>query len=172
MKITTVGVFPNKMRAEQAINELRDSGVADSDISCVYKTTDGDIKDSQTGEKVGKGTAKGVAAGAIVGTIAGLVVANGVLPGIGTLFVAGPIATALGFTGGAATTVAAAATGAVAGGFIGALAKMGINKEDAALYEQLVGRGDILVVSRSNSADSIDIFNTNNAMEVRKYVAS
>lgn len=169
MKMTTIGVFPNKSRAEQVINDLRDSGVSDSDISCVYRDNDGDMKDSQTGEKIGDGAVKGATTGAVVGAIAGLVVANGILPGIGTLFVAGPLATALGFTGAAATTVAGAATGAVAGGLIGALTELGVKKEDAMLYEKHVESGEVLVISRSDSANALNIFTNNNAMEVRQY---
>lgn len=166
---TTVGVFPNKIRAEKVITELRDSGVSESDISCVYQDKDGDIKDSQTGEKVGDGAVKGVATGAVVGAIAGLVVANGILPGIGTLFVAGPLAAALGFTGAAATAAAGAVTGAAAGGLIGALGNLGVDSEDAELYEKHIAGGEVLVVSRSDSDADIDIFNNHHAMEVRQY---
>ena len=49
MKTTTIGVFPNKMRAEQAINELRDAGVSDTDISCVYRDKEGEIKEIDLG---------------------------------------------------------------------------------------------------------------------------
>ena len=111
---TIIGVFKDRYKAEAAINEIKSMGVADTDISCIYKDKDGDAKDSQTGDKVGSGAVTGATTGTVLGTIAGLVVANGILPGLGTLFVAGPIATALGFTGAAATAIAGAATGAAA----------------------------------------------------------
>jgi len=171
MKTTTIGVFPNKMRAEQAINELRDAGVSDTDISCVYRDKEGEIKDSNKGEKVGGGAVKGATTGIVLGTIAGLVVANGVLPGIGTLFVAGPLATALGFTGAAATTVAGAATGAVAGGLVGGLSKVGVDEKDVELYEDHVEKGEVLVISRSNKYIA-DVFSRNNAMEIREYAGA
>ncbi len=169
MKTTTVGIFPNRTRAEQVINELRSSGVDDADISCVYRDADGDMVDSQTSEKVGDGAVKGATTGAVVGAIAGLVVANGILPGLGTLFVAGPLATALGFTGAAATAVAGAATGAAAGGLIGALTELGVDNKDAELYEKHVKSGDVLVISRSDVVDTLDIFRDNNALEIRQY---
>jgi hypothetical protein len=169
MKTTTIGVFTNRTQAEAAIVDLKASGISDKDISCVYTDKEGEVKDSQTGEKVGEGAAKGATTGAVVGAIAGLVVANGILPGIGTLFVAGPIATALGFTGAAATTVAGAVTGAAAGGLIGALTELGIDKEDAALYEGLVERGDVLVVTRSESAAAMSILSEHGASEIREY---
>lgn len=169
MKNTTIGVFPNRVRAEEAIKELRDSGISDTDISCIYRDSEGDMKDSQSGEKLGEGATKGAGTGAVVGAIAGLVVANGILPGLGTLFVAGPLATALGFTGAVATTVAGAATGAVAGGLIGALSELGISKEDAALYEKHIEGGEVVVITRSDTSNPLDIFRNNNAVEIRQY---
>ncbi len=168
---TIIGVFKNRAKAEVAINELKENDIADSDISCVYRDLDGDVKDSQTGEKMGSGAVTGAATGAVLGTIAGLAVANGILPGIGTLFVAGPIATALGFTGAAATAVAGAATGAAAGGLIGALSKLGVSKEDAALYEKHVEKGEALVIAKTETEkrDVIDLFRQMGAQEIRRY---
>jgi hypothetical protein len=172
MKTTTIGVFPDKQQAEKAIEELKGSGISDGDISCVYRESDGSVVDSESGEKVGSGVMKGATAGAAIGAIAGLVVATGVLPGLGTLFVAGPLATALGLTGATATTVAGAATGAVAGGLVGALKELGVNDVDAELYEDHVEKGEVLVVSRSDKEGAVEVFNNNNAMEIREYVLS
>lgn len=169
MNITTSGIFPNKEKAERVIMDLRDEGISDDDISCVYMDKEGDIHDVQTREKIGGGAVTGATAGAVIGTLAGLIVANGILPGVGTLFVAGPIATALGFTGAAATAVAGAATGIAAGGLIGALTSLGIDKDDAQLYETHVERGDYLVISKGTSDDVRDIFVKNNASEIRQY---
>lgn len=168
-KHTTIGVYDNHADAEVVINELKALGIDNDDISCVYTDHKGEMSDTQTGEKIGAGAAGGAATGVVVGAIAGLVVANGILPGIGTLFVAGPIATALGFTGAAATTVAGAATGAAAGGLIGALSNLGVDKEDAKLYENLVRKGEVLVIARSESDDVGEIFERTNAKEVRGY---
>ncbi len=167
--ITTIGIFTNHGNAENALRELRDFGVGEKELSYVYKNIDGDIKDSQTGEKVGAGAASGVTTGAVVGGLAGLVVANGVLPGLGTLFVAGPLATALGLTGALATTAAGAATGAVAGGLIGALTKLGVSKDDVELYEKHVREGDVLIVCHGAPSSVQDIFLTHGAVEVRQY---
>ncbi len=167
--ITTIGVFTNHGNAENALKELREFGVEEKSLSYVYKNRDGDIKDSQTGEKVGSGAAQGATAGAVIGGIAGLVVANGILPGLGTLFVAGPLAAALGFTGATATAIAGAATGAAAGGLLGALAKLGVGKEDVDLYEKHVREGDVLVIAHKSPPSVQDIFLTHGAVEVRQY---
>lgn len=169
MTTITSGVFSNKHSAERAINELKAKGVSDSEISCVYTDSEGDMKDSQTGEKVGSGAATGATTGAVLGTIAGLVVANGLLPGLGTLFVAGPLAAALGFTGAAATAVAGAATGAVAGGLIGALSNLGISKEDAEIYEKHISKGGALVISKAGDVNAMDVFKNHNATEIRQH---
>ncbi len=108
--------------------------------------------------------------GTVIGVVAGLAIANGILPGLGSLIVAGPLAAALGFTGAAATAVAGAATGAVAGGLIGALANIGISDADAALYENLVRSGEVLIVARTESLSAKDTFITAGAQEVREYI--
>lgn len=167
--ITTIGVFTTHAAAESALKELKAFGVKDTDLSYVYVNDKGAIKDGQTGGKAGGAAAAGVTAGAVIGGLAGLVVANGILPGVGTLLVAGPLATALGITGAAATAVAGAATGAVAGGLIGALTHMGVAKQDAQLYEDHVRRGDILVIARGTPASTEDIFLNHGAVDVRHY---
>lgn len=166
---TTVGVFSTHQQAESVINELRAVGVADSDLSYVYVDINGKMRDDVHGAKVGSGVTTGATTGAVIGAIAGLAVANGVLPGLGTLFVAGPLATALGLTGVAATTAAGAATGLAAGGLLGALGSLGINSTDAALYQSLVERGDVLVVAKTKSLDIKEVFLRGGAKEVREY---
>lgn len=169
LMITTIGVFTTHAAAESALNELRQFGVSETDLSYVYVNEKGSVQDGQTGGKVGSGAAKGATAGAVIGGIAGLVVANGVLPGLGTLIVAGPLATALGLSGAAATAVAGAATGAAAGGLIGALTKLGVDKGDVRLYEDHVKRGDVLVIARGTPASTEDIFLNHGAIDVRHY---
>jgi hypothetical protein len=166
---TTIGVFTTHAAAETALNELKAFGVKDADLSYVYMNDKGGISDAQAGGKLGSSVTAGVTAGAVIGGLAGLAVANGILPGLGSLIVAGPLASALGLTGAAATTVAGATTGAVAGGFIGALTNMGIDKRDVQLYEDHVRRGDILVIARGTPASTEDIFLKHGAIDVRHY---
>jgi hypothetical protein len=167
--ITTIGIFATHTEAESSLNELRQFGVSDTDLSYVFINEKGHVEDAQTGDKMTGGAATGATAGAIIGGIAGLVVANGVLPGLGTLIVAGPLAAALGFTGIAATAVAGAATGVVAGGFIGALVNLGVDKQDVQLYEDHVRRGGVLVIARGTPASTEDIFLNHGAIDVRHY---
>jgi hypothetical protein len=164
---TIVGVFKDKVAAESAISEMKSMGVLDTDISFI--STKWESSEHEGGTKAAEGTTAGVTTGAIIGAIAGLAVANGVLPGLGTLFVAGPIATALGLGGAAATTAAGAITGAAAGGLLGALTGLGIKDEDARMYEERVKAGDILVTAKTNDTTAVDVLNRFGAEEVRIY---
>ncbi len=169
---TTVGVFSTHETAAHAINELHAMGVASEDLSYLYVDTKGNITDGTSGEKVGASAATGVATGALVGAMAGLVVVTGILPGLGALFVAGPLAAALGLTGAAATTAAGAVTGAAAGGILGALAGLGVSDADAGIYESLVRAGDVLVIVRTASIMTKEVFEKTGAKEIREYVTA
>ncbi|MDQ3075566.1 MAG: hypothetical protein M3Q34_00340 [bacterium] len=166
---TTVGVFDTHLEAENVINELKAMGVDSSDLSYVYVDAEGDMRDDVSNEKVGDGAAKGATTGAVIGAVAGLVVANGLLPGLGTLFVAGPLAAALGLTGAVATTAAGAATGLAAGAIVGALGNLGIDDADATMYQTLVEKGNVLVVAKTKDMSVKDVFVKAGANEIREY---
>ncbi|MDQ3076968.1 MAG: general stress protein [bacterium] len=171
MESTIIGVFNNKVDAEGALNELKTLGVRDTDISYVWASDKNEttVVDG-TGSAVVDGAGAGVTTGAVVGALAGLAVANGILPGLGSLFVAGPIAAALGLTGAVATTAAGAMTGAAAGGLVGALSGLGVSDTDARVYEEKVRSGGILVTARSGQTTGVrNVFSKYNAEEIREY---
>jgi hypothetical protein len=58
----------------------------------------------------------------------------GVIPVIGPLFAAGPIASALGLTGAVGAAAAGGMTGAAAGGMLAALVRLGVSEEHAQRY--------------------------------------
>lgn len=145
-------VFNSADDASKAIDHINGLGNVNN-VS--YVTTENhELLDKKGGTEVaadtGGGAASGAVTGGIIGTLAGLAVANGILPGLGSLFVAGPLATALGLTGGAATTAAGAMTGAAAGGLVGALTGLGIGANDAQKYEERVKEGDTLLIVETN----------------------
>lgn len=167
---TTIGVFNNAEHAEMAIADLKSIGINDTDISYVYSAEGKTVIEEGDGTSVGESAAKGAGTGAILGGIAGLVVANGILPGLGSLFVAGPLATALGLTGAAATTAAGALTGAAAGTLVGALAGLGVSEEDAKVYEEKVKLGSILIAAKSEDTGRVrEIFEKHGAEEIRNF---
>jgi hypothetical protein len=125
--------------------------------------------EADTGTDVATGTVSGATTGAIIGGIAGLL-SSFMLPGLGAIFIGGPIAAALGLTGAAASTVSGAATGALAGGLIGALTNLGLSKNDAKYYEDRVKEGAILVAVPTYDDEVTevqDLFDRNNASDVR-----
>jgi hypothetical protein len=171
---TIVGVFNNQADTERAIGALREINIADEDISYVGMSGDGDTTvhnaDGTDAGDVAAGAGSGAVTGGVIGAIAGLVVANGILPGLGTLFVAGPIATALGLTGAAATTAAGALTGAAAGGLVGALTNLGASDEEAQVYEERIKSGGRMIAATIDNADESEVrgvFESNNAEEIR-----
>ncbi len=153
MTKTVLGIFTERMDAEEAINKLKDDGYDPKDISIVMRDkAQGDKLAEETGSDVVGGAVSGATTGALLGGLAGLL-ASFAIPGLGAFFVGGPIASALGLTGVAATTTSGAATGALAGGLIGALTGLGLTEDEARLYEERVKEGAILVAVLARTGD-------------------
>ena len=167
---TTIGVFKTHATAEKGLQELKNSNINESDLSYLYKNDDGDVKDGQSGTKVATSTSIGAGTGAILGGIAGIIVANGIIPGLGTLIVAGPLAEALGIV--TATAVAGAGVGAATGGLIGALTHYGVSTDDIHLYEEHVQKGGVLVIAKSEHGDVKEILERNEAHDINEYLLS
>lgn len=172
MEKTTIGIFENRLKSEMIIKELRASGIKDSEISCVYTDKEGDLHDSQTNEKMSAAGAKGAGVGAVVGALAGLAIANAVIPGLGTLVVAGTVLPALGIgiSTAVATTAAGAAVGAMALGIVSALTELGVAADDAAIYEEEVRAGKVLIVTKTELGTAKGVLLKNGATKVREYV--
>jgi uncharacterized membrane protein len=167
---TTIGVFTTHATAEKGLQDLRNSDINESDLSYLYMSENGEVKDGQNASKIKGGSAVGATTGAVLGGIAGLVIANGVIPGFGSLIVAGPLAEAFGIV--TATAVAGIAVGAVTGGLIGGLTQLGVSTDDVHLYEEHVRKGGVLVIARSNDSGVHHIFVDNGANEIREYSLS
>jgi len=143
-----VGTFADRVQAEQALTQLRESGFEMRDVSIVSKRDqDGDKLagvdiHNEIGNKGGEGASKGAATGGILGGLTGLLVGIGAIaiPGIGPVMTAGAVGTAV------ATTAAGGAIGAVAGGLVGGLIGLGIPEERAEEYHTAVQSGSYLVL--------------------------
>lgn len=148
MTKTVLGIFSNRDEANDAVEALRKADYKPADISIVMK--EGEEKEEvveSTGEHVVKGATSGAVTGGVIGGIAGLLIGIGAIaiPGVGALLIGGPLATALGLTGAAATTVSGAVTGVLAGGLVGALVGLGVPEEQAKVYEERIREGGILL---------------------------
>lgn len=157
MQKTIIGVFDDRVDAEEAIETLKIGDYNPSDISIVMQEevlTDG--KNSNLVD----GAAAGVTSGAVIGGLTGLLVGIGALaiPGIGALLIGGPLAVALGLTGAAAATFSGAATGALTGGLLGALIGLGIPEEEARIYEERIKTGGILVAVQARMGEEEEVY--------------
>lgn len=187
MTKTILGIFTAKDDAQDALYHLEKAGYNPKDISIIMKDSIQTQKFvDNTGTNVAQNAATGATTGGVIGAFAGLLIATGVIPGLGVLLIGGPLATILGLTGAAATTISGAATGALAGGLIGVLASMGIPKEEAEVYEERIKEGGILIavptysqeveevmdILEQNGADQIRAINVDEPYEHPEYIPS
>lgn len=94
-----VGVFRDRMQAQQAIEALKNAGFAANDISMLMQDRDRTRAMAEdTGANAGTGAATGAVAGGVLGGLAGWLVGIGAIaiPGVGPFIAAGALATALG----------------------------------------------------------------------------
>ena len=165
---TLIGIFHHRSDADAAVDDLKNMGISSRDISILMKKDE----DAQAAED---GAATGATTGGIIGGIAGLLVGLGAiaLPGIGAVLVGGPLITALGLTGAAATaasTIAGGITGAVAGGLVGGLIGLGFSEDDARLYESKIKEGGILLaldLHDENERGIREIFANHHATDIK-----
>jgi len=128
---TVLSTFADRQQAERAVDELRRKGF-EKEISILARDNENKGQD-QGGMGRGNNITGGTATGGVIGGLAGLAVGAGalVIPGIGPLIAAGPIAGML--------------SGAAAGGVAGGLIDWGIPEERSKYYEGKVKEGRVLV---------------------------
>ncbi len=129
MSKVVLGIFHDRNQAEEALEELKNRGF-DRDISLVARE---DEQEGGGGIMGGQDLSEGAFTGGALGGIAGLLTGVGALliPGIGPIIAAGPIAATL--------------TGVVTGGIAGGLVDFGIPEERGEFFEEQVRQGGILV---------------------------
>jgi hypothetical protein len=144
-----VGVFTDRSKAEQSIEELRRGGFSDDEIGfamrggeAVEGTHPGTSQAMDLGGETGTqakqeftGALTGTAAGGMLGAAAALLI-----PGLGPVTLAGVLA----------GLVAGAGAGAAAGGIVGALTGLGASEEEARYYQQELEAGRALVVVKTD----------------------
>ncbi|MDZ8187285.1 MAG: hypothetical protein RMX96_20865 [Nostoc sp. ChiSLP02] len=136
-----VGVFTHRRDVEQALRELKASGLAMEKVSVVVQNADRD-RDIANDDKADEGATVGGLSGGAVGGLTGLLVGLGTLaiPGVGPIMLAGAAATAL------VTTLVGAGIGAATGTFAGALVGWGMSEEQARAYNERVEDGHYLII--------------------------
>jgi hypothetical protein len=156
-----VGVFDDRAKADSCFNELMALGVPEASITVMmsdqtrarYYSVDTQVKGAKAGNMATEGAGVGGAIGTAVGATLAAIAAVGtsvMIPGFG-LVIAGPLAAA--FAGGSA--------GALAGGLIGALVGTGMTEQNAAVYnEALLSGGVVIAVSPFDGTEARKIEDT------------
>lgn len=135
---TVVGVFENRLQAEQAIAELHRAGFTDEQIGYALRGEPGEHAVEKGLEPPRGETANEAVSGAISGGIFGGIVGALIallLPGIGPVLAGGILVAAL----------SGAAIGTAAGGVLGALMDLGLGEQEARYYDNEFKRGRTIV---------------------------
>jgi len=136
-KPVVFGIYTNRKAVEVAVERLQSSGFSKNAISVVWPHQNLGELAHQKETKALEGAEIGAGAGAILGGILGTLAGAGmlVIPGLGTVLLAGPIMSAIVAVG------AMAGVGGLWGGLIG----MGMTEKEAKHYEGRLHKGDILL---------------------------
>jgi uncharacterized membrane protein len=139
-----VAVYPDHAEAEHAVRRLHEEGFAMSDLSIIgrgFQMSEEPVGFVDASEYAKAGAGTGACFGGLFGLMVGA--AAVLVPGVGPVVVAGPLAAAL------MAGLEGAIAGTALGGLAGALVGWGIPKERALKYETQLKGGKFLVVARS-----------------------
>jgi hypothetical protein len=142
MKRTLVALYDDFAVAQDVGEDLVEAGYPKGDVSVIANDASGEHAKRYNIETVDDGdvsAGEGAGFGLVVGALVGL--GAMVIPGIGPVIAAGPLASALIGAG------VGAVAGAVTGGIVGGLVNMGVPEEDAHYYAEGVRRGGTLVIA-------------------------
>jgi hypothetical protein len=136
--IAVFGIYSNETDTADCIDQLRDAGFRNTDVSILYSENAGN-KDlaHERNTKAPEGAALGGSTGGVVGGALGWLAGIGALaiPGAGPFIAAGPIMGLLSGLG----------VGSALGGIAGALLGSGIPEYEAKRYEGRIRHGGVLV---------------------------
>jgi hypothetical protein len=135
-----VGVFDDRMAAEQAVDRLHQAGFHEDQIGFAIRGAS-EVAGGMITDTVGTKDGKGALTGAVTGGMLGGVLAAAaslLIPGVGPVVAGGVLAA---FFGGAIA-------GTAVGGIFGALTGLGISEDEAKLYETEFQSGKAIVAVR------------------------
>jgi hypothetical protein len=142
-----VAVYPDHAAAEQAVRRLHREGFAMADLSIIgrdFQMSEEPVGFVGAGEYAKAGAGTGAWFGGLFGLMVGA--AAVLVPGVGPVVVAGPLAAAL------MAGLEGAIAGTALGGLAGALVGWGIPKDRALTYERHIQGGKFLVLVRGAPA--------------------
>ncbi len=140
------GIYPSRVSVEDAVDQLRNAGFRNTDISVLFPENQG-TKDfaHEKNTKAPEGATTGGVTGGVIGGTLGWLAGIGALaiPGLGPFIAAGPIMGLLGGVG----------VGGAIGGIAGALIGMGIPEYEAKRFEGRIREGGILLSVHADNSD-------------------
>lgn len=148
---TVVGVFEDRLHANQAVTELHHAGFDENHVGVAMRhAEDGaDATSSEHDTHAGSGALTGALSGLGLGALVGLGVLAGVIPVVGPAIAAGTLGVIL----------SNAAAGAGIAGLVGALVGAGIPEHEAKFYQDRLEAGHAIVTvnagARSGEATAI-----------------
>jgi hypothetical protein len=149
---TIAGIFNTTKEAERAFSELEtEAGFRKEDIVLLAPGSSAkelDAVPTDEGEQPGMGSAIGGVVGGAVGLAAGSVVANLILPGVGTIVAIGLGAGALGIGG--------AVAGAASGGALENQLSPGLPKDELFFYEDALRQSRTVLIGTSTDDEVVD----------------
>lgn len=175
-----IALYDDFNSANETVHDLIDSNITREDISYVANDVNGDYARSlglnrtvdvnrMSGQEADTSSAGlGAGIGAAVGGVAGILVGLGALivPGLGPVVAAGPLATAL-------AGLAGAGAGALAGGVLGSLMDMGVPESTAGHYAEGIRRGGTLIAVKVDDHLSdrvVEIMNRHHPVNLQERV--
>ncbi|HET6552485.1 MAG TPA: hypothetical protein VFG49_03020 [Dyella sp.] len=163
MKTSVYGMARTAEQAEIILQELRQAGFTNNDISALLPDKRGTMDfahehNTKAPEGATAGGITGMGLGAAVGWLTGIGALA--IPGAGPFIAAGPIMAAL----------SGAAVGTAAGGLVGGLVGMGMPEFEARRYDAKIREGNILISVHAESGKlkdvAKDVLKRNNADDV------
>lgn len=143
--VTAIGVFPGFTEARRAVSELRAAGIPDDHIGVIGPDKLDELPERSglpndpTFTKWEEGAGIGAAAGGLAGLGLGAAVAAGLMSPLGPVVAGGTLVALL----------ASAGAGAAVGGFMGAMAGLGVPEDDAKWYASELEAGRVVVTVRA-----------------------
>jgi uncharacterized protein (TIGR02271 family) len=170
MAKTVVGLFDDRVAAQNAVRELTAGGFRGDEVSLVSKKPNGRSVEVEYVEEDGReqieDMAKGAGTGAAIGGVAALLLSLTAItiPGIGPVLAAGPLA----------ALIAGAGVGAAAGGLASGLKRLGVEDDDANTYAEGLKRGGTLVTVNTDderAERAVGVMRRVGAVEIDKRAA-
>jgi hypothetical protein len=162
---TVVGVFEDRLHANQAVTELHQAGFTEAQIGVAMRHAEGEgnSADTDQGSHAGSGALTGALTGLGLGALAGLGVLAGVIPVVGPAIAAGTLGVVL----------SNAAAGAGIAGLVGALVGAGLPEHEAKFYqgEFEAGRAIVTVNAAGRADEAAAVLRRNGAYDMSSRAA-